>query len=263
MKKILLVIVLFYNAMNINAQQFGKTILASNEAKPLPQTITREVIIPSNLVFTPIVKDIPKEEMNWCIDFSKKNNYINSIYQQGKKYFPKVNKVFAKYNVPKELNVLLAMESFFNKDCISTAGAVGYWQFMNLTATEYGLSIDSLNDERKDFKKSTIAAAKYLKTHYAMLKDWNLTVASYNCGIGNVRKAIAKSGKSNPSFFDIKLFLPKETQNYVMKYLALNLLYKNYSLYTAQKIRWFSTTEYVTETFVNIEDILDNTNFEF
>jgi membrane-bound lytic murein transglycosylase MltF len=263
MKKILFAIVLFYNAINVNAQQNGKTLLASNDAKPIPQTITRELVTPSNLIFTKVINDIPHEEMTWCMEFSKKTNYINSINNQGKKYFPKVNKVFAKYNVPKELNVLLAMESSFNKDCVSSAGAVGYWQFMDLTATEYGLSIDSANDERKDFKKSTIAAARYLKAHYAMLRDWNLTVASYNCGIGNVRKAMAKSGKSNPSFFDIKPFLPKETQNYVMKYLALNILFKNYNLYTAQKIRWFSTSEYITETVINIEELMDQTRFEF
>jgi hypothetical protein len=264
MKNILFVIVLITNAITVQAQQTGKTLLAINDAKPVPQIITRELITPSNIVFTEHIKDIPKEEIDWCIDFSKKTNYITTINKIGKKYFPKVNKVFAKYNVPKELNVLLAIESFFNKDCVSSAGAVGYWQFMNLTATEYGLSIDSTNDERKDFKKSTIAAARYLKNSYANLRDWNLAVASYNCGIGNVRKAIARSGKSNPSFFDIKTFLPKETQNYVMKYIGLNLLFKNYNLFTAQKMRWFATKEIVTETVINFEEpIIDTERFEF
>jgi membrane-bound lytic murein transglycosylase D len=148
--------------------------------------------------------------------------------------------------------MLLPIESFYNKNCVSSVGAVGYWQFMNQTALEYGLSIDSTNDERKDFNKSTKAAARYLKNSYTTLHDWYLAVASYNCGVGNVKKAILKSGKLNPDFFEIKYFLPKETQNYVMKYIALNLIYKNYTLYTAQKIQWFPITKTITEPIIDI-----------
>ncbi len=216
---------------------------------------TREVTIPSNIIYTNNIKDLPKETIDWCIDFSKRTNYINTIYKLGKNYLPKVNKIFVKYNIPTELNMLLPIESFFNKNCVSNVGAVGYWQFMNQTAVEYGLSIDSTNDERRDFNKSTKAAARYLKNSYAVLHDWYLSVASYNCGVGNVKKAIAKSGKSNPCFFEIKPFLPKETQNYVLKYIALNIIYKNYTQYTSAKMQWYditkSTTELVPETNTN------------
>lgn len=264
MKKISFAILLIANINITNAQQPGKTLLAFNEEKLFSQIVIKEVVIPSNIIYTEHIKDLPKEEINNCIFFSKKTDYITTINKLGTKYFPKVNKIFAKYNVPKELNVLLAIESFFNKNCVSSAGAVGYWQFMNQTALEYGLSIDSANDERKDFKKSTIAAAKYLKNNYAVLKDWFLTVASYNCGLGNVKKAISKSRKSSPSFFDIKAFLPKETQNYVLKYIGLNLMYKNYNLYISQKMKWFATKEIVTETVINDDDLLqDEEQFEF
>jgi membrane-bound lytic murein transglycosylase D len=231
-----------------NAQDYA-ALPTVNIASPV-KTITKEVYIPSNITFTNIIKDLPKEAIDYCAEFAKKTNYINTIYTRGKKYFPKVNKIFAKYQIPSELNVLLPIESFFNKNCVSSAGAVGYWQFMDATALEYGLNIDSAKDERKDFTKSTKAAAKYLKAHYAVLHDWNLTVASYNCGLGNVKKAIAKSGLPNPDFFAIKSFLPKETQNYVMKYIALNLLYKNYALFSANQLRWNGYTEKVTEKFI-------------
>jgi Transglycosylase SLT domain len=251
MKKNLLAIVLVISTIKINAQENTAALLANNEAVNSNTLVTKETTVPANFVYTKYIQDLPKEAIDWCVEFSKRKNYITTIYNLSKKHFPKVNKIFAKLNVPTELNMLLPIESFFNKNCVSTAGAVGYWQFMNQTAQEYGLSIDSANDERKDFNKSTKAAARYLKNSYAVLNDWYLTVASYNCGLGNVKKAIAKSGKANPNFFDIKSFLPKETQNYVMKYIALNLLLKNYSLYSGGKIKWYSTTETITESIIN------------
>ncbi len=251
MKNILLVIVLLISTVCLTAQQtIGNELLASNE-KISNTTITKEVTIPANIVYTAHIKDLPNEAIDWCIDFAKRKNYINSINSLGKKYFPKVNKIFNNSNIPTELNMLLPIESFFNKNCVSGVGAVGYWQFMNQTAVEYGLSIDSAKDERKDFTKSTKAAARYLKNSYAVLHDWYLAVASYNCGVGNVKKAITKSGKTNPDFFEIKSFLPKETQNYVMKYIALNLLIKNYDLYASEKMKWYTTTETITESSVN------------
>jgi membrane-bound lytic murein transglycosylase MltF len=228
----------------------AQDIAENKTSAPIITTVTKEIVTPSNIVYTKYIKDLPKEAIDYCIEFSKRINYINTINSLGKKHFPKVNKIFSKLNIPTEVNVLLAMESFFNKNCVSSAGAVGYWQFMDATALEYGLSIDSLNDERKDFTKSTKAAAKYLKNSYTALHDWYLAIASYNCGVGNVRKAITKSGKSNPSFFEIKSFLPKETQNYVMKYIALNLMFKNYDLYSRNKMQWYSTTKIVEEKLV-------------
>ncbi len=198
-------------------------------------TITK----PSNIIYTKVINNLPEDAVNYVKKFSERTNYITGIYKLGKTYFPKINKIFAKQNVPNEVNVLIALESYFNKNVISKAKAVGYWQFIDATAIEYGLNIsDSLKDERRDFDKSTKAAAKYLKAHYKMIGDWNLTVASYNCGIGNVRKAIKKTGKTNPTFFETKAFLPKETQNYVMNYIALNIIFKNYNNFLQKKIQW-------------------------
>ncbi len=214
--------------------------VTTNYEKPFYQEITKQ----GNLVFTNVINNLPQEAITYTQKFATRTNYITGIYKLGKTNFPKVNKIFAKYNVPAEVNVLLALESYFNKNVISKAKAVGYWQFINATAIEYGLNIsDSLKDERRDLTKSTTAAAKYLKAHYNMLGDWYLTVASYNCGIGNVKKAITKSGKYKPTFFEIKTYLPKETQNYVMNYIALNLILKNYNNYLQNKIIWEPTTQ--------------------
>jgi membrane-bound lytic murein transglycosylase D len=204
------------------------------------------IVKPSNVVYTKVVNNLPNDVLEYVKKFSERKNYITGIYKLGKTHFPKINKTFAKYNVPSEVNVLIALESYFNKNVISKAKAVGYWQFIDATAIEYGLNIsDSLKDERRDFDKSTKAAAKYLNAHYKQIGDWYLTVASYNCGIGNVRKAIKKTGKTKPTFYETKPFLPKETQNYVMNYIALNVILKNYANFLQNKIQWQPVTQKV------------------
>jgi membrane-bound lytic murein transglycosylase D len=220
----------------------------TNTEEKVEVTKTIQKVTPSNLVFTKAINNLPEDAITYTKDFAQnRKNYITGIYKLGKTYFPKINKIFAKHNIPSEVNVLIAIESYFNKDCVSKSHAVGYWQFLDATAVEFGLNIsDSTKDDRKDFVKSTTAAAKYLKTHYKMFNDWYLTVASYNCGGGTLRKAMAKTGKSKPTFFDVKPFLPKETQNYVMKYIALNLIYKNYNSFLSSKIKWTPTTETIT-----------------
>jgi membrane-bound lytic murein transglycosylase D len=160
--------------------------------------------------------------------------------------------------VPAEFAVLLALESAFNANAISSAGAVGYWQIMDDVAKEYGLKIvegqkkgtvsikdkkELANlkknkagkknptpvDERKNFLKSTHTAARYLKDRMRNLNnDWLLVAASYNWGVGNVWNALQRTGKINPDFWDIKNYLPTETKAYVMNFIALNVIFKNY-----------------------------------
>ncbi len=211
----------------IYAKNDLKEKVAATSSNTIIAKVTTAEIKPkaANLAYTKVIKDLPAEAIAFIKTFATRTNYVTYNYTQGKKFYPKINKEFAKLGVPTELNVLIGIESSFKKDIVSKSGAVGYWQFMDATAVEYGLNIkDSTKDDRKDIDKSTKAAAKYLKNHYKMFNDWYLTVASYNCGAGNVKKAIIKSGKTKPSFFEIKQYLPAETQNYVMKYIALNVL---------------------------------------
>ena len=180
-----------------------------------------------------------------------RKDYVVRMYNKGKTSFPKIITTFKKYNLPEELKVLIAIESAFNGNAVSPVGAVGYWQIMDFVAKEYGIKYIPRNlknfdttknkiptvDERKNFAKSTMVAAKYLRDRNRNLKNnILLVVASYNCGIGNVWKAMAKSGKTNPTYWDVKQFLPTETKNYVMNFVALNVLFKNYNKLVSNKL---------------------------
>lgn len=185
--------------------------------------------------------------------------YLLRTFARGKKYFPKITTIFKKYNLPQELKVLIALESGFNGNAVSSAGAVGYWQIMDPVAKEYGLKIVENNlppskktkdvevkvkdpkkapvDERKNLSKSTYAAAKYLRDRCRNLNnDYLLIVASYNWGVGNVWNAMQRTGKSKPTFWDIKKYLPAETRAYVMNFIALNVIFHNYDGFVKNKL---------------------------
>ena len=128
-------------------------------------------------------------------------------------YMPIFQETFDRYDLPEELRAMAIIESALNPRAESRVGAKGMWQFMYGTAKQYGLHIDSFVDERMDPVKSADAAARYLRDAYDIFGDWNLAIASYNCGAGNVNRAIRRSGGSR-SFWDIWPFLPRETRGY-------------------------------------------------
>jgi membrane-bound lytic murein transglycosylase D len=134
-------------------------------------------------------------------------------------YFPIFEEIIDKYDLPHELKYLPVIESAFNPRVKSYAGAVGLWQIIYPTGKFYNLEINSLIDERCDPIKSTYAAVQLLKDFYAVYKDWDLTLAAYNCGPGNVNRAIKRSnGKT--SYYDIYNYLPYQTRNYLPCYVA-------------------------------------------
>lgn len=134
-------------------------------------------------------------------------------------YFPMFDEVFDLYGVPYELKYLAIIESALNPRAVSRVGAVGTWQFMYSTGKHYGLTINSLVDERRDPLAATHAAARFLADLYKMYHDWTLALAAYNCGPGNVNKAIRRSG-GRRNFWDIYYFLPRETRGYVPAFIA-------------------------------------------
>ncbi len=130
-----------------------------------------------------------------------------------KYYMPIFDEIFNRYDLPEELKAMAVIESAMNPLAVSRAGAKGMWQFMYSTAKMYGLQIDSFVDERLDAVKAAEAAAEYLMDSYEIFGDWNLAIASYNCGAGNVNRAIRRSGGSR-AFWDIWPYLPRETRGY-------------------------------------------------
>ena len=133
-------------------------------------------------------------------------------------YMPLFQEIFNKYDMPEELKAMAVIESAMNPLAVSRVGAKGMWQFMYQTAKIYGLHIDSFVDERLDPIRSADAAARYLQDAYEIFGDWNLAIASYNCGAGNVNKAIRRSGSR--AFWDIWPFLPRETRGYVPAFVG-------------------------------------------
>lgn len=134
-------------------------------------------------------------------------------------YMPLFEEIFDLYDLPLELKAMAVIESALNTKAVSRVGAKGMWQFMYSTAKRYDLTINSYVDERYDPIASAHAAAKYLRDSYLIFGDWGLAIASYNCGAGNVNKAIRRSGGAK-NFWDIYRFLPRETRGYVPSFVA-------------------------------------------
>ena len=134
-------------------------------------------------------------------------------------YMPIFEEIFDSYDLPIELTAMAVIESALNTKAVSRARAKGMWQFMYSTAKRYGLTINSYVDERFDPITSAHAAAQYLRDSYLIFNDWPLAIASYNCGAGNVNKAIRRSG-GGKSFWEVYRYLPKETRGYVPSFIA-------------------------------------------
>ncbi|NLZ18710.1 MAG: LysM peptidoglycan-binding domain-containing protein [Bacteroidales bacterium] len=134
-------------------------------------------------------------------------------------YFPIFEDILLRYDLPQELKYMAIIESMLNPVATSSAGARGIWQFMYQTGRSYGLEINSFVDERLDVEKAVDAAARYLRDAYKIFGDWALAISSYNCGAGNVSKAIRRAnGKRD--FWSIYTYLPKETRGYVPAFVG-------------------------------------------
>jgi membrane-bound lytic murein transglycosylase D len=142
-------------------------------------------------------------------------------------YFPLFDDVFDYYDIPNEMKYMSIIESALNPRAYSRTRAVGLWQFMYGTGRLYGLTVNSLVDERRDPIKSTHAAARFVKDLYAIYNDWILVVAAYNCGPGNVNKAIRRSGGKR-NYWDIYYYLPRETRGHVPAFIAATYMMNYY-----------------------------------
>lgn len=160
------------------------------------------------------------------------NQYLNGrwsplsrVLSLSKYYFPIVEEVLLSANLPLELRFLPIIESNLSIRATSRMGAVGLWQIMPATGKNLGLEINSLVDERCDVLKSTRAACRFLAHLYKVYGDWTLAIAAYNCGPGNVNRAIARAGANCKTYWDIYDYLPRETRGYVPKFIAAAYAY--------------------------------------
>lgn len=149
-------------------------------------------------------------------------SYLTKMKGWGQPYFNLIESVLTQYGLPRELKYIAVIESNLSTGATSRVGAGGPWQFMPYTARDYGLIVNGYYDERRDYYKSTHAAARYLLSLYKDLHDWLLVMAAYNGGPGRVYGAIKKSGSRN--FWDLQYYLPAESRTYVKRFIATHYI---------------------------------------
>lgn len=163
--------------------------------------------------------------MRYAKQFIKKNEEALELAEKrSERYFKIIEPIFQKYDLPVELKYLAVVESQLKPSAVSRAGAKGPWQLMASTARDLGLKVTKKQDERTHYYKSTVAAAKHLKSLYAEFNDWLLVIAAYNSGAGPVYKAIKKSGSRN--FWKLQNFLPAETRGHVKRFIATHCYFQ-------------------------------------
>ncbi len=174
---------------------------------------------PFNIEYNPGLENIIKSFLK-----NRKKSY-ERLMAISEYYFPVFEEALARQNVPLEIKYLAIVESALNPKAVSRVGATGLWQFMYQTGKQYNLHIDSYVDERSDPLKSSEAAAQYMSNMYKIFGDWDLVLASYNSGPGNVAKAIRRSG-GRQNYWNIRKYLPNETAGYVPAFLATMYIYE-------------------------------------
>ncbi len=187
-------------------------------------TTLPDSVYKARLQALPCVIELPYNERvrAFILRYVKRSpKQVAKLMRMGEYYFPIFEETLGKYQLPYELKYLPVIESALNPMARSHMGAAGLWQFMPGTGKLYGLEINSLVDERMDPIRSTEAACRFLSNMYSIYGDWNLVIAAYNCGSGNVNKAIRRAGGKR-DFWSIYPYLPRETRNYVPIFIAAN-----------------------------------------
>ncbi len=205
------------------------TLDDSCETSPDNPTFPQEEYI-SRLQRLPNVMEMPYNEVvqKYIDQYSGRlRRSVSIMLGASNFYMPLFEEALESYQIPLELKYLPIIESALNPGATSRAGAVGLWQFMITTGKQYGLEVTSLIDERRDPIKSSYAAARYLKDLYDIFGDWTLVIASYNCGPGNVNKAIKRAGGVK-DYWQIYPYLPNETRGYVPAFIAANYIMNYY-----------------------------------
>jgi membrane-bound lytic murein transglycosylase D len=180
---------------------------------------------PSSLLANAPRIQLSPRTAKFVTDYNKRNDEaLEKIRERGYCYFPLMDSIFNSYHLPVELKYLAAVESELKSRAVSRVGAAGPWQLMPSTARDLSLKVRGNLDERTNYYKSTVAAAKYLKDLYNQFGDWLLVIAAYNSGPGKVQWAIKMSGSHN--FWRLQGFLPAETRGHVKRFIATHYFFE-------------------------------------
>ena len=224
----------------------------------LPDSIYKQ-----RLQALPFVIEVPYNEVvrRYILRYVKHSpRQLVALQRKAEYYFPIFEDILAKHDLPYELCYMPVIESALNPQARSHMGATGLWQFMPATGKKYGLEINSLVDERMDPIRSTEAACLFLKNLYAIFQDWNLVIAAYNCGPGNVNKAIHRAGGKR-DFWSIYPYLPSETRGYLPIFIAASYA-MNYAeahgICPATPLATMASDTIVTTQRQHLKQIADN-----
>ena len=233
------------------ANYFGKFAMTDSiPSLPVDTLYKRrlqDMVSPVHLPYNYIVRNFIDQYLNgrW--------SPLSRVLALSKYYFPIIEEELMAAGLPLELRYLPIIESNLSIRATSRMGAVGLWQFMPATGKNLGLEINSLVDERCDVLKSTKAACRFLAYLYKVYGDWTLAIAAYNCGPGNVSRAIARAGSECRTYWDIYDYLPRETRGYVPKFIAAAYAY-NY--HKEHNVKAMATPECVSSDTVMVHRIM-------
>ncbi len=270
-RRVLVVIIGLFIALNVRSQEIinqTDNLIEINSVyddEYVPDVTYEEIEDRMQCLDTEIPLEFNETVKAFVIYFVTKNReYTRNVMKTSPWFFPIFEASLQKYNLPDELKYLSIVESGLKQQARSWAAAVGLWQFIPSTGRYYGLHQDWYIDERMDPYKATDAACRHLKSLYNMFGDWELALAAYNCGAGNVKKAIRRSGYKK-TFWEIYRYLPRETRSYVPQFTAVvyafnyaeehNFLFENWEY--KHPIAWDTVT---VKGFVNVRSIAEQLN---
>tara|TARA_R110002094_G_scaffold120734_2_gene115582 strand:+ start:1745 stop:2695 length:951 start_codon:yes stop_codon:yes gene_type:complete len=213
----------FTDSSQYSTEEFVQEDIETNLVPDFPDSIYKQRIALLDGQ-TPLALDYNVYVKNYITVYTKKRReQVSRMLGLANFYFPMFEEALDKYDIPLELKYLAIVESALNPVARSRVGATGLWQFMYATGKLNDLNVSSYIDERSDPLKSTEAACKYLSQLYRIFGDWNLVLAAYNSGPGNVSKAIRRSG-GRTNYWEIRPYLPRETAGYVPAFIAVNYI---------------------------------------